>query len=279
MTEAALFSPDLNAQTQAQQALDELDDAARLASESLNQNAAAGTASADAPDDALESEEERAARNAERVKRFVQRAARQRNAGREEMERTYTGVMVVEREVKVFDPNLASSVVRFLALTDKTMYLLGRIGPQYMTAAQIDKVREQVLAKVEEYTKEAHQALSAARELSSKNREANFMWIEPHYVSAMLDQKFQVKTRYVLPLVDAVSHWDEAIRLMCEMEFNACATENQISEIRLRERRLFSAINRFCAQVIMGMSRRSQADISSSRPRAEASNQEGASQD
>lgn len=278
MTDAALFSPELNAQTQAQQALDELDDAARLASESLGQGGAAGGSAAGAAEDAPESEEARAARNAERVKRFVQRAARQRNAGREEMERTYTGVMVVERGIKVFDPNLASSVVRFLALTDKTMYLLGRIGPQYMTAAQIDKVREQVLAKVEEYTKEAQQALSAATELSSKSREANFMWIEPQYVAAMLDQKFQVKTRYVLPLVDAVSQWDEAIRLMCEMEFNACATENQISEIRLRERRLFSAINRFCAQVIVGMSRRSQADANGPRART-SSGEGGASQE
>jgi len=175
------------------------------------------------------------------------------------MKRQYAATMVVERELKIFDPHIASSVTRFLALTDKTLYLLGRIGGQYMTEAQIDKVRASIQERVTEYANEGRHSLDAAAELNRKGRDSRPMWIEPHYTGAALDENFQVKSRLTLALVDAAKHWDEAIRLMCEMEFNACASESQIGEMRIRERRQFAGLNRLCASVVMGMSRRSHA--------------------
>lgn len=252
MTSAAELDP--NARAAAQQALDELDEAASLARETIESPQAA----TEAPTAEL-SESEQASRNAERVQQFIKRAARQRNQGRLEMERTYTGVMVVDRHLQIFDPHIASSVTRFLALTDKTIYLLGRIGNQYMSDAQVEKVRDSIQEKIEEYAKEASQSMAIAIELSQKGRAENFMWIEPHYTGAALDFTFQIKSRNILALEEATKNWDEAIRLMCEMEFNACATASQVNEIRLRERRLFAAINRHCANIIFGMSRKSMA--------------------
>lgn len=252
MTSAAELDP--NARAAAQQALDELDEAASLARETIESPQAA----TEAPTAEL-SESEQASRNAERVQQFIKRAARQRNQGRLEMERTYTGVMVVDRHLQIFDPHIASSVTRFLALTDKTIYLLGRIGNQYMSDAQVEKIRDSIQEKIEEYAKEATQAATVAVELSQKGRAENFMWIEPHYIAPALDFNFQVKSRNTLALEEATKNWDEAIRLMCEMEFNACASASQINEIRLRERRLFSGINRHCANIIFGMSRKSMA--------------------
>lgn len=249
----------------AQQALAELDEAATLAREAIGTQ----KAESEAPTTEL-TESERAARNAERIKQFVKRAARQRNQGRLEMERTYTGVMVVDRDLKIYDPHIASSVTRFLALTDKTIYLLGRIGSQYMSDAQLEKIRQSIQDKIEAYVTEGRQAVAVAAELSQKGRAENFMWIEPHYIAPALDYKFQVKSRNTLALEEATRHWDEAIRLMCEMEFNAHASASQINEIRLRERRLFSDINRHCASIIFGMSRRSMAAAEKAKPAGEA---------
>lgn len=251
---------DVNVQA-AQHALNELDEATQLAREAV------GLPQPSSPEESAAplSDDERAARNEERVKQFIKRANRQRNMGRQEMERIYVGVMVVERDLKIFDPHLASSVTRFLALTDKTIHLLSRIGSQYMTDAQVEKVRQSIQEKIEEYAAKGRQALAVAAELAQKNRAENFMWIEPHYMAPALDFKFQVKSRNALLLAEAAQHWDEAIRLMCEMEFNACATASQINEIRLNERRLFSGINRHCANIVFGMSRRSMADLASAK--------------
>src|SRR6218665_1589419 len=248
----------MQASAQARQGLEELDEAAKLAQEAVEDVGVvaphSGVRSADAAEPAPAQASE-----ADRIRLFIQRAARQRNQGREEMKRQYAATMVVERELKIFDPHIASSVTRFLALTDKTLYLLGRIGGQYMTEAQIDKVRASIQERVTEYANEGRHSLDAAAELNRKGRDSRPMWIEPHYTGAALDENFQVKSRLTLALVDAAKHWDEAIRLMCEMEFNACASESQIGEMRIRERRQFAGLNRLCASVVMGMSRRSHA--------------------
>jgi len=245
----------MQASAQARQVLEELDEAAKLAQEAVEAVAPhSGARNADAAEPAPAQASE-----ADRIRLFIQRAARQRNQGREEMKRQYAATMVVERELKIFDPHIASSVTRFLALTDKTLYLLGRIGGQYMTEAQIDKVRTSIQERVTEYANEGRHSLDAAAELNRKGRDSRPMWIEPHYTGAALDENFQVKSRLTLALVDAAKHWDEAIRLMCEMEFNACASESQIGEMRIRERRQFAGLNRLCASVVMGMSRRSHA--------------------
>jgi|APLak6261666328_1056055.scaffolds.fasta_scaffold03236_2 hypothetical protein len=250
---------DHTAHAAAHQVIEELDEATQLARETLNAQQPSAAALVEPAPAAEMSDAERAARKEDRVQLFIRRAARQRQQGLKELERVYSGVMVVDREIKIFDPHIASSVTRFLGLTDKTIHLVGRIGRHFMSDAQIEKLQQSIQEMCDTYVQEGRQAAAVAAELSQKGRAANFMWIEPHYLAPALEVKFQVKSRSTLALAEAAQHWDEAIRLMCEMEFNACTTSSQISEVRLRERRLFAALNKHCVTIIMGMSRRSMA--------------------
>lgn len=229
--------------------LQELDSTAELALHALDK----ATLS---EQQASETEEDREARQAARIKMYSQRASRQRNLGREEMARVYAGTMVITQPLKVFDQHLASSVVRFLALTDRTLYLLGRIGVQYMSPAQMEKVQNSIHEKIDAYVNEGRMTFSAASEFDRQGREKSLKWWEPNYAAPALDAEFQYKTREVLRLAEAVKKWDEAIELMCQCEFNEVVTLSQVSEVRLRERRLFSDINRFCATLVIGMRNR-----------------------
>lgn len=229
--------------------LQELDSTAELALHALDK----ATLS---EQQASETEEDREARQAARIKMYSQRASRQRNLGREEMARVYAGTMVITQPLKVFDQHLASSVVRFLALTDRTLYLLGRIGVQYMSPAQMEKVQNSIHEKIDAYVNEGRMTFSAASEFDRQGREKSLKWWEPNYAAPALDAEFQYKTREVLRLAEAVKKWDEAIKLMCQCEFNEVVTLSQVSEVRLRERRLFSDINRFCATLVIGMRNR-----------------------
>lgn len=194
----------------------------------------------------------------DRAKRTRERAQRQRKLGSEEMQREYAGVMVVKQSLEINDQNVASSALRFLALTDKTIYLLKRMGGRIMTPAQSEELMGRLQEKFNEYCLEAQQAAAASSELLQKCKaeDMTFMWIQPVYVASTLSHEFQIKNRPVLPLFEAIKHWDSAIGHLSELEFNGQATADQIDQIRVRERRLFSGINYLCYQIVMGLSRK-----------------------
>lgn len=194
----------------------------------------------------------------DRAQRSRERAKRQREMGRLEMERTYNGVMVVQRKLKINDQNVASSVTRFLALTDKTVHLLKRLGAQMMTPAQSEELMGSLQEKIDEYCAEGKQSLAASSKMleDGKAADTEFMWITPVYVSSTLEHEFRIKSRNVLGLIDAIENWDTVMAQLSELEFNGKVTASQVDEARVRERRLFNDLNFLCYKLVMGMSRK-----------------------
>lgn len=254
-----------------QQALNELDEAAKLAKETLalDPSLPSHADQSDLTQSVNEPQDEAALQEARR-ERMRDRAKRQRQRGREEMQREYTGVMVVDRDLEVFDPAIASSVTRFMALTDRTVHLLTRRGDRFLSSAQVDKILDAIQSKIDTYVKEGEQAKNAAQELINKHSPAEFLWLVPRYTTSILKHSFQIKTRSVIFLSDGAHDWDEAIRMMCELEFNAKVKADQIAAVRRRERVLFSNLNYFCIQTILGMYRNSMPkELQESQPTEE----------
>lgn len=192
----------------------------------------------------------------DRLRRQRERARRQRENGSKELKREYVGAMTVTQTLKVNDPNVASSAIRFLALTDKTLYLLKTMGSRMMSEEQSSTVREALVTKIREYCAESKKAVDAASALLGDNRAADFDWITPKYCSAALSETFETKDRTVFPLIEAINNWDSAIAIINELEFNGKASFKQVDELRVKERRMFADINYFCYQVVMSMMRK-----------------------
>ncbi|MDD2222832.1 MAG: hypothetical protein PHF42_05260 [Pseudomonas sp.] len=194
-----------------------------------------------------------------RARRQRERARRQREAGSKELKREYVGTMTVPKSLTINDPNVASSALRFLALTDRTLYLLKTMGIRMMNQDQCETLHETLTSKIEEYCEESKKALNAATALIGDSRQAEFDWIIPVYSVPALDETFQTKDRHLFPLIEAINAWDSTIAIINELEFNGKASFKQVDEVRSKERRLFSDISYFCYQVVMGLMRKSES--------------------
>lgn len=183
-------------------------------------------------------------------------AKRQRKLGEDEFARLYPGTIVIQRQIVVADPAIASSANRFLPFVDRTLYLLNRFGNRYHTQAEVDAIRESIRALVDTYCNEAEAALSQGRELSEKAQENTMDWLTPTYTSNTLEKAFGVKARDTIKLILAMESWDKAILEFAALEFNDTASIGQIDTMRQRERRLFMGINRMCLRTIGGFSKR-----------------------
>lgn len=194
-----------------------------------------------------------------RARRQRERARRQREAGSKELKREYIGAMTVTQSLVINDPNVASSALRFLALTDRTLYLLKTMGIRMMNQDQCETLRDTLTSKIQEYCEESKKALNAANALLGDSRQADFDWIIPMYSVPALDETFQAKDRHLFPLIEAINTWDSTIAIINELEFNGKASFKQVDEVRSKERRLFSDISYFCYQVVMGLMRKSES--------------------
>jgi hypothetical protein len=194
-----------------------------------------------------------------RARRQRERARRQREVGSKELKREYVGAMTVTKSLTINDPNVASSALRFLALTDRTLYLLKTMGIRMMNQDQCETLHETLTSKIAEYCEESKKALNAATALIGDSRQAEFDWIIPMYSVPALDETFQTKDRHLFPLIEAINAWDSTIAIINELEFNGKASFKQVDEVRSKERRLFSDISYFCYQVVMGLMRKSES--------------------
>lgn len=183
-------------------------------------------------------------------------AKRQRQMGTAELERLYPSAIVVNVDLKVNDPNIASSAARFLGLTDRTLYLINRFGSRFMTDSEVETTRASIRELIEQYALEARQSLEQGQLLVEKTRGNRDDWLTPSYTSTTLEAGFAVKARDTMTLVRALRQWDEAILQFASLEFNDGASLGQIDTMRVRERTLFMQVNRRCIRAVKAFNRR-----------------------
>lgn len=183
-------------------------------------------------------------------------ASRQRQMGSDELERLYPSAIVVNVDIKVNAPNLASSAQRFLGLTDRTLYVINRFGSRFMSDSEVEVTRASIREHIEQYAQEARQSLEQAKLLVEKASSNRDDWLTPSYTSSTLEVKFGVKARDTMTLVRALRDWDEAILQFATLEFNDGASIGQIDTMRLRERTLFMQVNRQCIRAVKAFNRR-----------------------
>ncbi|MBS3912799.1 MAG: hypothetical protein KGZ70_13530 [Hydrogenophaga sp.] len=205
----------------------------------------------------------------ERAQVARQIARRQRKYGAAELERQYPSAIVVNVDLKLNDPNIASSASRFLGLTDRTLYLINRFGSRFMSDVEVETTRASIRELIEAYALEARQAVEQGEVMVAKAKESNDDWLSPCYTSSTLEAGFGVKARDTMTLVRALRMWDEAILHFASLEFNDGATIGQIDTMRLRERNLFLKVNRQCIRAVRAFNRR----------RAEAANKRSGSRE
>lgn len=249
--------------TEAEASLREIDDAARIAfqSEQDEKNLALGMGSAavsgdqatNAPVDYSKLTDEQ---KQDRIRVFTKRAASQRDKGRAELERVYAGAMSVSLKLSWNDLTVASSCERFLGMCDLAPYTIGRRGPSVLGSKATTTVLEQFSALVEKYYEAGMLAKRSAQTLFETERANVFIeeeWVTPEYTTAAFQMTVHAKYRGTARIVAGMSAWDEAIRLASVLEWNGKIETSKISDLREQERKAINAVFIFARRSLIGL--------------------------
>jgi hypothetical protein len=187
-------------------------------------------------------------------------AKRQKKLGDEELRKQYAGVIVIPRQVTLYDPAVASSALRFLGAFDRAVFLLNRYGNQFFTDKEAEAMRESLLNPVEKYLTEAEASLEQARLLTNQVKEKMLApdedWLDTKYTTPTFQYEVSVKVKETLRFIRALSTWEQAILEFAALEFNDSGSIGQISTMRGHERRLVSAVHIMSVRTIRGVQRR-----------------------
>lgn len=262
--------------SEAEKAIDEIDQAARMAEESLSITAGiapAETITATSPDlvvldplrdsdfirkPAQQVNENNGSDREDRVKSLIRRAALQKQRGRAELVKPYVGALSVQKTLKYFDVNIASSAERFLGLIDLSLYTITRRGPLVLGADACDEILARFDQMVTKYIDASHVAKVGSATAMKAEKDGSFgsEWLQPEYTQSAFECTIQAKHRLTTRLVDALSAWDTAIHDLSVLEWNGKVDAAQIAQVREEERRGLSSIYSFAAKSLVGMRNR-----------------------
>jgi len=216
--------------------------------------------SIDDPGQTIQPIEKRTYTKEERRKMNSAIAKKQKRLGAEELNKQYAGVIVIPRQVVLYDPAVASSALRFLGVFDRAAFLLNRYGTQFFSDKEVDAMRASLLDPIEKYLTEAEASLEQARLLTAQVKEKMLCpeedWLDTKYTTPTFEFEVSVKVKETLRFIRGLSTWEQAILEFAALEFNDSASIGQISTMRGRERRLVRAVYIMSVRTIQGVQRR-----------------------
>ena len=258
----------------ASSAFDEIADAALFANQAMGSLASEGAVAAPpspATDAPLLSDADTLKIRDENIRMMAKRLKSQRERGRDELQKTYAGALVIVKQLKVYDVNIASSAERFLGVIDRALYTINRSGPAAMGSEKTQLLYDQLVELIEAYCSESVEAAKGANILLVKEKEAVFEgWVTPEYSGATIDINVRIKHRMSSRMVDSIVKWDTAIHDLCVLDWNGKVDSSQTAQLRAEERRHIQKIAMFALRAINGMNRAVQDSREKRAERAKA---------
>ncbi len=266
MTQAALETArSLDDQlSDAQAALNEIDETARMAFQNMEAEKAEAIARGEQPGESkgkanpIDPASLSSTQKNDRIKVQARRAQNQREKGRAELTKIYSGAMTVEHNLQFYDLNIASSCERFLGICDQAPYVIGRRGPSVLGVVATSKVLEQIGEMVDKYYTAGKEAQLAAETLFKVEREkvmSDDEWITPRYQQPAMALVTQAKHRGTSRLIAGMRAWDEAVRIANVLSWNGAIKDAEIANIRSSERKAFTQVFSLCNRAVVGLYR------------------------
>jgi len=183
-----------------------------------------------------------------------QRAQNQREAGLRHMQNVRPGVMTVEHSVCINDARVASNITRFMPRIDSALTFFKTRGQAFLPAEDAAALLTHIADLCMAYADAGAESLTTASALHNQTKDAlgDDSWMEPTYKAAAIDIKYSVSNPEVFRMVGAAHKWDEAIRLMCELEWNG-GDPRQTLDLRSTERDKLYSVFAFMRQTANSM--------------------------
>jgi hypothetical protein len=271
-----------DAKTEAEKVLDEIQQAANQATESLAKDASLnGTAPASEPAEVAsatdgegnvkseqEIDREKQAAHEARVAYLVKRAKTQKERGRAQLERVVVGAMAIRKDVEFFDVSIASSAERFLGLIDLSIYTINRRGEYILGETDAEKVMERFASLVSAYRDGAISERDQADILLKNEQDLVFDedWIVPEYRQTAFKMSVYIKHPASLKVLEGLFAFDNLVKNLTVLQWNGKVDQVRIDQARHHERQALSKIHQFAASSLIGLNRRARPAARSSRP-------------
>jgi hypothetical protein len=223
--------------------------------------AAAMPSGGEAGAEVVETEEQRQKRMDDLARRrelLRQRAQRQRDRGRRELERETSGAIGLVVKVSLNDRSIASHYERFAGLIDNAVYVLGRRGALVLGVERSEKLMEQAQELISAYAFMASEAQRSTDALVAEQSAAQLEWETPTYQKPTLELEVHVKSKAGAKIAAAAHQWDRAIYNLSVMSWNDTASDSQIDDARQRERNALGRVFNFMSQIVTGMRKATQ---------------------
>ncbi len=274
VSETALQATDSHqdARSEAERVLDEIEQAASQATESLAKDAslngaapvtepAAVTSAVDGEVNGRSQQEidrEKQAAHEARVAYLVRRAKTQKERGRAQLERVVVGAMAIRKDVEFFDVSIASSAERFLGLIDLSIYTINRRGEYILGETDAEKVMERFASLVNTYRDGAISERDQADVLLKNEQDLVFDedWIVPEYRQTAFKMSVYIKHPSTLKVLDGLFAYDQLVRNLTILQWNGKVDQVRIDQARHHERQALSKIHQFAGSSLIGLNRR-----------------------
>ncbi|TBR75397.1 MAG: hypothetical protein EPN64_13225 [Burkholderiaceae bacterium] len=271
--------------------LDEIEEAAGVAEQSLAKDAAANTpvttpepsaesadpsgpgdntlSAAAAPEKSHEElEREKAAEREARISFLVKRAKLQKARGRAQLERVVVGAMAIRKEVEFYDVNIASSAERFLGLIDLAIYTINRRGEYVLGESDAAAAMDRFAALVADYKDKGVSERDQSDLLLKNEQELAFDtdWIVPEYRDTAFKMEVFIKHPSTLKVLDGLFAFDKLVRNLTVLQWNGKVDQARVDQARQQERRALSQIHQFAGRSLIGLNRRAKPTRRSAAP-------------
>lgn len=201
---------------------------------------------------------ESSAPTTEQVEAFRARAQRQRQRGKRDLERRYSGVASVLTKVKLNERVIGSSFQRYFSSIENGIYVIGRRGEIFVGEAAAAKIVEKIEGMLEDISRELvsdEEAIKIQYEVASTATG----FVKPDYIGAAAEHEVQIRTRSGLKAVSLFQRYDALLQRVQAMYWNGHIEDTHVQDVELRCKRQFQKLFNFIRSSINGMYRKGTA--------------------
>lgn len=240
MTTPENQDPQALSMTDAQAALNEVNDAAQMIEDMLGPETTRGER------DAIAAGVSRVVREDE-VQKLRQRAQRERARGVENLSRRHDGVASVVAEVKINERVVASAFERFFAGIENGVHVITKRADLFVGEKNADQIQQTIVSKVAAMELRIMQQLDQVK-VPMELHSASEGFLMPTYTNPAAAHKVQLRTKLALRIMNVFKKQDEFVVTLNALAWNdeveADAIEQEEQQIKKEMRDLANFIGR-----------------------------------
>jgi len=192
---------------------------------------------------------------------FMRRAQRQREVGLRMLSNRRAGLASVTQTVQINNYLVASTFSRFFPVIDQCIYTLHAQGEYRLGESVANKLTDQIMSRVNEFTQMANSEFNASSALVAEVNTRNDC-VTPSYTESAYMGEVQVKTPEALALLKAFEQFDKVVLNIEILHWNGDRMQSDVQDAIRMQKRAIAPLFTICSRTLIQMRNRVQSSRS-----------------